>query len=248
VSLFASDVLDIYADRGHDDDDATFWQMKATADELATALDADRDPVSGCAWLDDARDIDAQDIANDFESWLGDIDYIVSWSDGYVIERIDDASDMTDDGDTVELFDGTTLRLRIEADQDYNGFDEADCYGRIGIDRADYYYGRARRPEGFDGNAEKVSTIGGPMWWQPPTDVKRTDEGFAALRSLVSDLASFGWHIITVEHCEGVDAYGRGIVRGVASLGGIDSVDDATVRDIVADLIDEATADASVAR
>src|SRR5215467_4510740 len=38
VSLFASDVLDIYADRGHDDDDATFWQMKATADELATAL------------------------------------------------------------------------------------------------------------------------------------------------------------------------------------------------------------------
>jgi hypothetical protein len=104
----------------------------------------------------------------------------------------------------------------------------------------DYGY-RDARPEGFDGNAE-ILRVGrnDPIWWQPPADVPRTSPHFAELRRQVSDLLEYGFQVITVERCEGTDAYGRPIVVAAASLGGIEPyADGAYLRELIGDLVDE---------
>lgn len=159
-----------------------------------------------------------------------------------------DLSDLTDDGDLMELPDGRTLRLRVEVDMDYDPFVDMDYYGKIAsLDR----YGR-QRPEGFTGNAEKLSIFNDVIWWEPPTGpdfgVKRSDPGFKEFRSLVQDLASFGGKVVTVEVLDGKDAYGRPIVVGVASLGGIDSLENGYLAEVVKELVDEALAENHLAK
>jgi hypothetical protein len=56
----------------------------------------------------------------------------------------------------------------------------------------------------------------------------------------VRDLLEYGFSIVTVERCEGTDAYGRPIVRDVASLAGIEPYsDDDDLASIVSELLDE---------
>lgn len=155
------------------------------------------------------------------------------------------------DGDTADLPDGRTLRLRILPDQDSDPFNDTDLYGRIEwcSDRIYDQDGRLKgRPDGFDGNAEKMwaQQNGDAFWWQPPADVKRSDPNFSSLRSIVNDLASFGMvgYVVDVlapdEHS---DFYDHRPVLTAASLWGIECmVDGASAAEIVADLVSEVLA------
>jgi hypothetical protein len=97
----------------------------------------------------------------------------------------------------------------------------------------------AVRPDDFDGNAEKLWLSSDFVWWQPPPDVPRTSEHFAAFRSQVRSLAEYGYCGVIVELLDGEDAYHRPIVREVASLWGIDSLDNGYLREVVGDLLSE---------
>jgi hypothetical protein len=151
-----------------------------------------------------------------------------------------DLTALTDDGDTVDLEDGRTARLLISPD-DINPFDEFDCYGKVSpIARRSMDQGLPR-PPGFDGNAEKLYACGtDAFWWQPPADgPKRGTEEFAQERRLVIDLASWGMKRVALEILDGTDAYGRPIVVNVASLGGIDSLEDGYLAEVVSELAAE---------
>jgi hypothetical protein len=161
-----------------------------------------------------------------------------------------DLSHLEDDGDTVKLDDGRTLRLRIEVDQDTNVMEE-EFFGEFAwCDRLDRrhmndYGTPAPRPDGFDGNAEKLSTSHGDRyWWQPPRGdyemtAKRGSDEFNSFRQLVMDLVEWGYKGVVLELCDGADAYGRPVVSAVASLWGIDSLEDGYLAEVVKDLAAE---------
>ena len=154
-----------------------------------------------------------------------------------------DLDALDSDGATLDLGDGTySLRLRIEPDLD-SGINDYECYGKISTgyrygdrDRNGNYIGR---PDGFDGNAEKLGLQGAWCWWQPPSDVKRGTPEFNELRSLVHSLAEYGFY---VELLHGVDAYKRPIVIDMDVVGGVDSVSYSNIRDLVGELVGEVTA------
>ena len=165
------------------------------------------------------------------------------------------ADELTQDGDTYSLAedvdDETTrfLRLKIEPDQDTQPFQEYDCWGRIDYDGRPNDYGHPSRPEGFDGNAERLwlDQNGGPVWWQPPTgdyEVKRSDPQWESFRRHVIDLASYGMCGVIVELCDGEDAYHRPIVVKTASLWGIEVMYDRDyLAEVVRELVEEVLAD-----
>lgn len=147
-----------------------------------------------------------------------------------------DLTPLTDDGDTLDLGDGRILRLAVEPDF-VTTLDDYECYGRISEGRYNPDTGRHERPRDFDGNAERINTIFGPCWWQPPVDVARATSGFALLRNTVSDIASYGFRVVTLEYADGVDAYGHPVVRHFTNTGGIEPFTTADeIRFIVSDL------------
>jgi hypothetical protein len=146
-----------------------------------------------------------------------------------------DLDSLTDDGDVIDLPDGRKLRLRVEHD-DINPFNEYETYGKIetGVRTG---FTDDGRPDGFDGNSERLMH---QCWWQPPTDgPKRGTEEFAKFRRLVLDLINYGMHWVALEVLDSEDAYGRPIVVSVASLGGIDSLEDGYLAEVVKELGDE---------
>lgn len=141
-----------------------------------------------------------------------------------------DLSALDEDGDTVGLADGRTLRLSILVDQDSQVTDFGpEAYGSFAWpdEYRDRNTGQPRRPDGFDGNAEKLNTISGPIWWQPSPDspLQRGTQEWSDFRTFLGDLISFGFKGVRLEILEGEDAYGRAIVRAEASLWGIDTLD-----------------------
>lgn len=131
---------------------------------------------------------------------------------------------LTDDHDIVTLPDGRELRLRVTTDDcDVMDLWSDDCYGKVEWEaRGDY----PPRPQGFDGNAEKLSIGRGndKLWWQPPADgPKRTDvSAFRKLRADVTDLFEYGWQSIGLEILDGRDAYNNPIVTWAEWVGGIE--------------------------
>lgn len=152
---------------------------------------------------------------------------------------------------TFDLADGRKVRIRVEVDQD-TSVSDFDCYGKvewIGRNLYDYDGRRKGRPDGFDGNAEKLWTYESgaeSFWWQPPKDgPKRTDPEFAAFKQLVRELVTWGFKGVVVEVLDGEDAYHRPIVRDVASLWGIDSLDDT---DLLAEYVSDLLIDVGLHR
>jgi hypothetical protein len=140
--------------------------------------------------------------------------------DTYTIGEL--LADLTDDGDTVELPDGTTFRLRLSPDDlTFSDMETPDGLGTVAwVDDRD---GRGERPRDFTGNAEKLPIgRGDRVWWEPPRDVPRSHPSFRDMRTTVRDILEFGYTVVILEHCDGTDAYGRAIVRDVASLGGVE--------------------------
>lgn len=150
--------------------------------------------------------------------------------------KLDTLLDRLDgDGAEIKLSRGRALRLRIETDQD-SDLNDFDCYGRT-APTSDY---PDTRPQGFDGNAEKIWLSGDAIWWQPPTDgPARGTAEFRSLRAMVRDLAEYGFHGVVLELTHGHDAYRRPIVRNVASLWGIDSLENGYLREVVGELAAE---------
>lgn len=155
-----------------------------------------------------------------------------------------DLSSLTSDGDTVEVDESRTLRLRILPDADIDPFDDSDFWGKIAplgaSPRNDY--GERERPTGFDGNAEKLSVAsnGETVWWQPPADgPERTDPIFAKFRQNVLDLLENGMCGVVLEILDGKDAYGTPVVVKTESLWGIDSLENGYLAVVVKDLAQE---------
>ena len=135
------------------------------------------------------------------------------------------AEALTDDGDTVE-HDGRTYRLRVEPDFDTR-VNDFDCYGRTEHYSHDYRYRRdTQRPADMDGNAEKLDFHDGWIWWQPPTrecGLQRDEPGFDKMREQVLDIVRWGFQVLILEQLDpDPDAYGRPVVRHVASVGGVE--------------------------
>ena len=156
--------------------------------------------------------------------------------------NVTDLSDLTDDGDTYELPDGRTLRLRFEPD-DINPFDDnPDFYGLIAwTERHRDYVGDAQRPEGFNGAARKLWAGGDRFWWQPPKDViEQGPDAVESMASQVKELAEYGYCCLILEVLYGEDAYHRPIVVAATSLGGIEPFpDNDYVREVVQEQLAE---------
>lgn len=165
---------------------------------------------------------------------------------------------LTDDGDTWEMPDGRTLRVRIEPDtyldpeHEING---VDCWGRVAwceLDSTytfDYVHYHKPRPEGFDGDALKLHTdFGGAFWWQPTlkawgvTREEWTPERRREEAARIVDLMTYGFSVVILEVLDGTDAYGRPVIREATSLGGIDSLENGYLRHVLSDMIAEVTA------
>ena len=145
-----------------------------------------------------------------------------------------DLTDLRDDGDTVDLADGRTLRLRIEVDQDAS-VEDADCYGMIGWSTTDPDTGYQCRPSNMNGSAEILRRdFRASLWWQPPADIEQDSR--SELRNLAADLCEYGFKGVILELCEGEDHYGAPIVRDSASLWGLDSLENGFLLTVVGEL------------
>lgn len=161
----------------------------------------------------------------------------------YAITR-DELSDLIDkarQGSAEHDFDdGTTLRVTVETDHDTN-LDDFDCYGTFADANASHWRGfkNVQRPEGFDGNAEKLwYGNDGPWWWQPsPDGPKRGTPEFARERDHIRELLAFGFVGVIVALRETCDCCDHAHETESDSLWGIDSLDDDYGIDIVADML-----------
>jgi hypothetical protein len=152
-----------------------------------------------------------------------------------------DLSDLTEDGDIIDLEDGRKLRLRIESDPDASVNDyEGD--GRVEWTRNNYY--GAVRPSDFTGRArimdrDHYSTL----WWEPPTPEMVgcvwTEQQLREEESRIRLLLQDGFCVVTLELLDGKDAYGRPIVTEAQSLGAIDSLDNGKLAEVLSDLLAE---------
>ena len=152
---------------------------------------------------------------------------------------------LTDDGDTYDLDARLTLVLRIEPDDTsaYDHINDADCWGKLEWARNDPYSGRSRRPDHFDGKARIVEHDSPhTLWWQPTPEVWGTpkpwnfDADFAEVRRLLHD----GFYQVGLKLRERVtDSWGHAHTVTVDQqwLGGIDSLDNGCLREIVGDLL-----------
>ena len=128
------------------------------------------------------------------------------------------ALDLVKDG-TLDIGGGYLLRFRMEPD-DATSVNDFDDYGKV---HHCYRDNDSRRPEGFDGMSEKISTPYDTYWWQPPEDLRsgwHNYEHKRHLRNALLDVLTFGFSVYIVELCHEADAYGRPIVVDYNSCGG----------------------------
>lgn len=155
-------------------------------------------------------------------------------------ENKPDLAKLDRDGAVLDIGDGRALRLKVRPD-DTNPFDgDQEFYGRIAsVDSVPVNdYGHRERPEDFTGNAEKL-WIGrsDQVWWEPPAEgPKRGTPEFEEWRAHVRQLGELGYVGVVLELLEGADGYGKPIVRKVASLWGIDSLEDGYLSEVVSEL------------
>lgn len=158
-------------------------------------------------------------------------------------------STLTEDGDTLDLGNGLSLRLRVEPDECGSVMDDGDWHGDLKWGGFDRYTGRSVRPDGFDGSAEKILTDSGDaLWWAPPADAVRDAELRDRLRSSIVALYHQGYNVVTLElretladhaghpHTVTVESASIGMV---ALIGETTEDDVAHVQELLSDLIYE---------
>jgi hypothetical protein len=169
-----------------------------------------------------------------------------------------DTSDLTDDGDLLELGDRFRLRLRIEHDPDssINDYDGDGKVSKYAYDHRDAEY--RHRPDGFTGRARKFEVDRGlVMWWEPydgpmgwqddagewhhanwdqlPVAVQRKEA------ERIHDLLMDGFKVVSLMLEELVpDSWGgeHWVEAGFESLGGVDSFYPELISDLASELPD----------
>lgn len=135
-----------------------------------------------------------------------------------------DLSALTDDGDTLMLPTGNTLRLRVEPDPDMSLMDEQGegvwC-GRLEWTQS-HDYG-TRRPDDFTGRAEVIERDGrSALWWEVPADIEIGSDTHRSLRTSILDLLRFGYVLVGLEELATCDHGAQHVIRQ-AWIGGVDS-------------------------
>jgi hypothetical protein len=127
-------------------------------------------------------------------------------------------SELTEDGDVVDLGEGNSLRLKIKPDE-CTTINDFEYMGRIEWSRG--HWEGSVRPDGFDGLSRIIDRDRqSALWWQPWEGC--TEAEAKANEARIKQLCEYGYSLVTVELLNGKDGYGRPIVTDVASLGGID--------------------------
>lgn len=149
---------------------------------------------------------------------------------------------LTDHGDTFELPDGRTLRLKVEHDPYTSIMDEQGegvwC-GRLEWDdsRTENAYGYRMRPDGFTGRAEVISRDrDARLWWEVPGDIVIGSDHHRTFRQTILELLEYGYKMVTVELCEECDHGGEHVVN-FDTVGGCDSVYPELVADLVSEVL-----------
>lgn len=141
---------------------------------------------------------------------------------------------LTDDGDTFELADGRSLRLRIDVDQDAS-INDVDCYGKIEWIQRGHH--QDPRPLGFDGRARKLWGASDPFWWQPWEGA--TDAEIAEFVPQIQELAEYGFKLVGLELRETLldsRKFEHTTVVDTAWLGGVDAFYPELIGELVAEL------------
>ena len=163
---------------------------------------------------------------------------------------IPNLSDLTDDGDEIDLPDGRSLRLRIEPDQDAS-VNDSDCYGRIEWSHVGphNYTGRANRPDDFTGAAHILDRDhGSVLWWQPWEGA--TEEQARDFLPTLRELVEYGFKLVGLELRETVtDSLGseHTVVLDTAWLGGVDDTGSDYLQEIIGEMLHELPGDLLVA-
>lgn len=167
-----------------------------------------------------------------------------------------DTSDLTDDGDTLELSDRFRLRLKIEADMDAS-INDYDSDGKVEWSRNNPNTGDPVRPEGFDGGAIILRRDHGYCrWWQPYGDTigyqvgdewhfakwaQLPREERSKMEARIRDLDEYGFKEVGLQLDELVtDSFGHQHWVEVGShwIGGVDEFYPEIVRELAEELPD----------
>lgn len=147
-----------------------------------------------------------------------------------------DLSTLTNDGDTLELADGRTLRLRFEPDPD-SSINDYDSDGRVEWTRNNDY--GAVRPDGFTGRARILEKhLGSSLWWEPYEDL--TEDQIRSEEFRIHQLVEYGFNVVFLELCDGEDAFGRPVVKEYETLGMVEwDASGAYLKDILEGMLAE---------
>lgn len=144
-------------------------------------------------------------------------------------------SDLTTDGDTIQLSERFSLRLDIRPDED-TSIEDYDCFGKIEESRRTNDYGWPVRPDGFDGAARIVDRDRFSVtWWQPWEGA--SEEDAKKFLPTLSDLRNYGWDLIgltLVEHVSDSCGGTHEVDVTTAWLGGVEAMCEDSYRSEVA--------------
>jgi hypothetical protein len=146
-------------------------------------------------------------------------------------------AELRQDGDTLDLEDGRTLRLRLEPDQDAS-INDYESDGKVEWTRGNDY--GPVRPDDFTGRARILNKDHGySLWWEPYHEL--TEEQIRSEEYRIRMLVEYGFQVVVLELCEGTDAYGHLVVKEVACLGGVewDADNNGYLDSVVSDLLAE---------
>ncbi len=152
-------------------------------------------------------------------------------------------NDLTDTMDSFKLPDGRIVQLRIEPDP-HTTINDYDCYGRVEWSKNNEY--GPVRPSDMTGRAQILDrdwrgSYGSALWWEPYSDKDfvPTEEQTRKERSQIRDLIEYGFHqagVIVMEECPNCHRVHEATEQWI---GGIDSIDEQYVRELVADALVE---------
>lgn len=141
--------------------------------------------------------------------------------------------------DKAELWaDDETVGYRLVVEPDYDSsINDSDCYGKVSS-YIEYMRNKRPRPEGFTGAAVKIAVDrSGFVWWEPYREGSKVYNG-PEDRELVTRLLQEGFTYVAVVKLRQCD---MGHVHELdrAGLGGIDSLENGYLAEVVDELLDE---------
>lgn len=155
--------------------------------------------------------------------------------------EVDSLADLRDAEDRVTLEDGRTVILRIEPDPTTT-INDYDCYGRVEWTRNGEY--GPVRPNDMTGRAQILDrdwhgSYGSALWWEPYSDKDYVPdaEQIRRERMHIRDLIEYGFMSVGLVVMEDCPNCGRAHVSNEWWVGGVDSIEEQYVKELVADAL-----------